>query len=110
MTILSSRIGRPSDTKPPEDVTKEFNPVQLSDETVACCIADIEAVLREAAPEVVPAESLKDRALREFQETLDEYHNGNILYPEFEKERRIWSAQYAHLGELHICCGVAEWA
>jgi len=62
------------------------------DESTACCLADIDAALEDAG-----VETEEERALRDWAE-----------WKGSERGRRMWQAQYAHLGlRINTSCCVA---
>lgn len=87
------RQPRNADDEQQKAAAQDLRDEQL-DEDVACCLAEIDEVLKEE-------ESERDKAIREFRELA----NAN----DYHKAERVWQAQYAHLG-LRIaqgCCTTA---
>lgn len=94
--IRPARQGRPQDEDQPQQ--QQQQPAnqrnEQLDEDVACCLAEIDELLAKE-------ESERDRAIREFRALKNA--------DDWSKAKRIWQAQYAHLG-LRIysgCCTVA---
>ena len=83
-------------TEPVQDAAPADQRNEELDADVACCLAEIDAVLEEA-------ESERDRALREFSELKARDGAEDV-----EAELRVWQAKYAHL-QLKVsrsCCGL----
>lgn len=87
--------ARKQDTTEDEaEVTPAAQDAATLDEDVACCLADIDAVLGEVETE-------KDRAIREFK-VLKELEDAG---EDYETGLRVWKAQYAHLNlEVYDHC------
>jgi Pup-like protein len=87
------------DAEEPQRGTAEAQQEKL-DENVACCLADIDAVLE-------GQESEEDRAIREFSELHAQVQGATTVEAALAARRALdeWHVRYAHLG-LTVCCGV----
>lgn len=81
---------RDADVESAQDVPAEVS------EDAACCVADINDVLADM-DDALPEESEEDKARREGDELLARWMSGKIGFEEYERERRVLKAQYAHL-------------
>lgn len=88
---------RDADVESAQDVPAEVNDTSAEvSEDAACCVADIDDVLADM-DDALPEESEEDKARREGNALFGRWMSGEIGFEEYERERRVLKAQYAHL-------------